>query len=1263
MSYISLTIYLKMWLFIRVIFCSLTTYYIYPDENIYSKNYGYAIDINKDNFDEQSIEKQNIELLREIKIENEQSIELNGDERLFSFILEDYIDVIILKNKSIECLYQINNYLYNNDEIIIEKKECLLLLNQSYCYQLHYLDKFIYIIQCKYDENTTIFQIVNQSQILDEIMIPIQPFCKQDSIFNKETLIFYNKQCQSTQFYSIQIYNLSFQNTQLYDLTETKELTENRAQLLDIQFITQSNLYIIYSNQIISFFLETKVIYILYSHFDVEIKQFKFLNYQTLNYVVKVNKETQQLYLNDYKFDLSIQDFQNIFIIKRNVILFHFTNKLFIKVNSFSSNEISININNLIQIGELPYFMVLSNQQLKLIKLSLPKSIVTYNNSDLIYFIQAALKNGSKFLINLKLFDPNNPIQHFQETKLFYETNNPNDQICISNQIYKRTLPIKIMQIMENQKQLQILENPKAQFLSYLDWTLTIGNIIFLQRLKDEQILIGLKQEDKFIKLIFFSNGRPIKKHQLKLLDNFIEIFFIRQPMHLVIIYQNQIEIYKLGFDKVEKTIRYIDVMIIKAIQIKYFVHYLLEDCNMMSIQLFGDYFIIGKNYYKYDCKTSLQFYKNDIYIDNHSLNFKHRQQVTQIITLKEKISEIKNVLSDYLLLFTSLDNNYYIKLYLVLKEELLFLYTLPTYNYIIQFPFHYKIQNSTLMIRAKGSIQGSFILIYDLTQTAVESLIQITEIDSEERVLFDFINDEEYIYQYQGQLQIQNIHQPCFNLKIFHESHSFVQNKAIVIKTQSLISNQNIDLDFHLFKINKNYKLELLNQNEIILTDNTINFKNIFGNIEDIQIIGQENNQVYQSLIFTNNSISCIFYRFGICINQTQILRNIFDLNTSTPIDYQDMVFSLFYIGYNPDNCNHAIYMQQKDFIFVNEFNFCYNNTKLKKNYKILAEYNYLHIEIKDMIQINDLQIFRYSSDYLLFSFQFYYLQDSKLTKSFKNQVFQCIDVAKIDNFTYLFLNIHFNYFEIRIINITKVDENPTYDILHYEQQKWNDLLSNLQTQFSQNAPGKMQIYQVNQINNQTEIKFIVINKFNLAFLIKLTVDLNDLNNINFEQQGIIRFEQEALFSSLLFIDNNYAILSFQCDEHKFINIFDISNLSEHKNIDSIQKFTNNNYTAIERYNETHFVIVENILSKYLQIHLIIIDKVRVECQGQCTKPAYLKLSNKVSEILIQIKFKYGQEINSYIQLVIIISTLISIVIKLVTKKVKNINRKQNQI
>ncbi|CAK64541.1 unnamed protein product (macronuclear) [Paramecium tetraurelia] len=1210
----------------------------------------YQIDVNKENFDEKNIENLNLEILKEITLEDQLSIELSGDERIFKFTQGDNIDVMLLSNKSIDCLYQVKNCLQNG-EIIMEKKECQILLIHPQCYQLHQLETSIYIVQCQYNENNSIIQIVNQSKILDEIMIPIQPFCKSDSTFYQQTLIIFNKQCQTTKFYSVQILNQSFQNIELFDLMDLQGFTENNAKLVDITFIIQGNLYITYTNQILHLLLENREISIFNQNSGFEIKRFLFFANQKQALIAKVKTDTQQLFLNDNQLDLSSQDFLDIFIIKQNFIVYHFKNKLIAQVDSWSSNVIYLNSNSIIQIDQLPYLMAISNQKLKLIKIILPKSVISYNNSDTVQLIHATLLSTPNKLINFKLGDPNNPIQDFDQTKLYQLITNSNYYLCLSYQRYKRTLPLKLTQIVENGKQSTILDNQNAQFLSYIDHIVSAGKVLFLHKTNNDQILIIQKIEDKYIKLIQYSNSGLQNKHLLKLLDNVIKIFFLRDFMHLIIIYEYQIEIYKISDSQVVKNIRSSALRIISAIQLKYFVNYLIEDCSVMSIQFFQNWFLLGSKQYRFDCKTSLQFQKEDLYIDKHSIHYKYKLQYKQIITLKEQIYEVRNVHHNYILMFTFHDNEYHLKLYQIQQEEFLYLYTLPTYNFRILYPFQYHILTFILMIKAQSSDQDFVILIYDLRYTAVESLVKITEIDREEKLSFNFVNETEYIYQYQGQLRIQNLDSPCFTLNMSDESYNFIQDKKTKITTQSWISNLSIDLDFHLIRFNENYKLQLLNQQQSLLPNNIVNLKNIFGNIDDTQINGPEDYQVHLPLTFTNNSINCFVYRFGLCVRPTCIQTNVFDLNTSAPLEYENMAFTLIGIGHNPDTCNHAIYIQGHNFIKVNEFNLCNNNTKLEKNYKIRTDDMDSFLNYEDIRQINDLLIYKSENRVLYLAYQYYPLQDRRLTNTLQSQQ---LDAIKLNNSIYLFLNIEFNYFEIRIINFTKGDEKVNYDILYHKIFNWEDLLANIQTQYLLIKLIKTQIYWVNTINSQTEVRFIVITNSQFAFLIKFTFNLDDQNNTKVEQLGILRFQQGAAFTKMLFIDNNYAVLSFECNEQLFINVFDISHPFEHNNIDSTQKLPFNNYTAIERYNKTHFVMIEKIAKDQQKVHLITLGKLRVECQGQCSKPAHLKL---------KIQFNNGKEPKSFFQIIIIIITLICILIKLIAKQVKKIKIQLNQI
>lgn len=61
-------------------------------------------------------------------------------------------------------------------------------------------------------------------------------------------------------------------------------------------------------------------------------------------------------------------------------------------------------------------------------------------------------------------------------------------------------------------------------------------------------------------------------------------------------------------------------------------------------------------------------------------------------------------------------------------------------------------------------------------------------------------------------------------------------------------------------------------------MTGNIINIENIFGNVETIKIIGEENIKVNLPLIFNNYSLICEYYKYGICVNRSSIIRNIFD-------------------------------------------------------------------------------------------------------------------------------------------------------------------------------------------------------------------------------------------------------------------------------------------------------------------------------------------------------------------------------------------------
>ncbi|CAD8131246.1 unnamed protein product [Paramecium sonneborni] len=826
--------------------------------------------------------------------------------------------------------------------------------------------------------------------------------------------------------------------------------------------------------------------------------------------------------------------------------------------------------------------------------------------------------------------------------KLFHEALNFSDQICLSYDIYKRNFPLKINKITKNGITLQFLNQQSIQIPPYLLGIISFNRVLILNRF-NEQLFIGLIQDNSIIKLIYFSNGQPIKQYQFQL-----PYVFNNNLLNLI-------EIYQLNLDQIKKSVYQTKKKIIKAIKLNFSIIYLLEDCIKVSIQFTQETFIFEQIQYSFDCTSSFQFYKQEIYIDAHSIIYNHTHYNIIKITLKEKIVQVNNVLQNHFLIFTYYNDQYSAKLFLFQIEEIIHLYTLPTYNYTIQFPIQYKIQMSILMIKVRKADQGFFLLIYDLKNTAVESLIQINAIDEEDNQSFDFIDEKEYFFSYQRQLQIQNLNQPCFFLKGLKEGQDFIEETQLIISTKSEISNENIDLEFHLIIINKNYTLQLLNLSQNILAGEILNQENIFGNIEEVEIIGSENISVYQPLIFNNISAICNFYQFGICIYDKSILRNIFDSNTFIKFS-QDFVQLPFYIGFNSEDCSHAIYLKLDESLYMNEFNFCRNNQIQKQNYTIS---NNAHT-MKIFKQINDLQMTGLDNGIILFYFQYKPFLNSVLLNSFINVDFDLFDGAKINDFTYFFLNIGFNVIELKVFNVTQLDHHngAISDILY--QQKYN--LNNLfeKSQLIQKNSSKLQIYHVLKINNKFQIKFIIILKDNLAVLMQIILDLNNYNETIFEQLGMIRYENKAIFRKLLFIDLNYVILAFSQDQYRFINIFDI-NILKNKNIDSIQKFKDDNYNYVERYNESYFIIVEQVNVQEQRVHLITLDKFKIKCHGECSKPSYIKLSNQVSQILIELDFLNEKQINKdKLQSFIVVFTFICIVIRLFCKKEKKRREKQ---
>ncbi|CAD8096666.1 unnamed protein product [Paramecium sonneborni] len=96
-------------------------------------------------------------ILKEIQLENQQTYEFNGKERLFSYILneEDDLEIILLRNRNNEYLYHDKNYLQDG-EIIMNKNQFKL----SQIFQIAF--NYINLINKPILFNVSLIKIVQQ---------------------------------------------------------------------------------------------------------------------------------------------------------------------------------------------------------------------------------------------------------------------------------------------------------------------------------------------------------------------------------------------------------------------------------------------------------------------------------------------------------------------------------------------------------------------------------------------------------------------------------------------------------------------------------------------------------------------------------------------------------------------------------------------------------------------------------------------------------------------------------------------------------------------------------------------------------------------------------------------------------------------------------------------------------------------------------------------------------------------------------------------
>ncbi|CAD8210602.1 unnamed protein product [Paramecium pentaurelia] len=707
----------------------------FENENVFQYDKVYAININDDQLNETDIENYKIEILKEIKIENEKQIDLNGNEKIFSFNQNTYnnnnnnnnnnsnnnnnIDIILLKNGSIECLYEIHNYI-QDDEIIIKQKDCQILLNQQDCIKLYKLDQFIYIIQCNYNSTNTIIQILNQSQIFDQIIIPIQSNCQSDSIFNNnQTLIIFNKLCQTTLFYSISISNLLFLNLTKYDLLDDFSCYDvPHSILISILFCSSEQISINFHNIFVMYLLSEKKMYIQH-RFENNAKIFQRLsNCESIENYIEENITSKQLLIRKKQLNMSSQFYIQSYLIQSLLILHNKEELLSLTKGWKYVKKIKIN----------------SAQVLPSASLDLKR-------------FEIFTEQNLKFLL-----------QSSKITHLIYKLN---DTICINHRELQKSNPFEILIVQQKSKS---IINQQNSILNLCQTQLISQQKMFVIQEQDVENHIILKIEDDILSIQACEQNQLKHSNKIKIKTDYINIFSFPNVLQIVIIYNYRIILIQFKNQQIIQKIQNLDLQILNCVQNFDVIYIIFEDCRKAIMKMNSEKIqVLFQQTYPFDCKLSLQFIFNEVFITQNEIMISSKKNFKRkLLNLEGNKNIMTIVLYHYLIIVRQVQNDYQLKLFWMIEEQAIFLYNLPTYDFKITLSLEYQTYESYLMLKAfKQNI--NYLLIYDITKTAILSLIRITKIDKDE-TLFFILSPNQILYYFQGQFIIQNISSTCFN-------------------------------------------------------------------------------------------------------------------------------------------------------------------------------------------------------------------------------------------------------------------------------------------------------------------------------------------------------------------------------------------------------------------------------------------------------------------------------------------------------------------
>ncbi|CAD8114072.1 unnamed protein product [Paramecium primaurelia] len=1252
------------------------TEYFVQGETKFTNNQRYFVPFEQNLLDSNDSQFQ-IELIHEEKIENQIFVNISEQMKLFCFqhvINEEDNMIMAMDNSSLYCLYIIKDYLLNS-QLVITPHFCNITLPYQSCKNLFQVNQQIFIIHCQLNENQSIISIINLDGIVyDQIQLEIEDICQIDFSQKYSIIFIFEQNCKSNNIYQVEIDQQIYQYKSItkIELFQENNITYSQYGYLKKIIICQlDRIFIIYQKLILNYNMKhNQIIYYLNVTDAIILNVLEIC--QKSNQILDIENDSKELRIDKNLLKLNSSQYKNSFIIEKILVL-HFNDYILAKINNQLQQKINLSILEILPLFEQQYFVGVYQSQLRLFQIQPPRTYNQFISSQKILY----LNFGNQFYLSqFNLEQSYIEILKQNEIKLIinkYENriylNNNSEDICFKQSQISQSLPIYLEAIIENNKYVQInqtlqIENCKINYHKYM-------KIIYFGKLNDQiNMCIMFKQED-IITFIFCNNSQIIQEKSIKLIKKiFIDLIIIGQG-NTLIFYEKTIQLITIN-DSLSLQITNFpqENKIIKiAKQFKY-ISILYENCKLTIIYIDVNKLILieESQEYLFNCTHYYKILNSHILISQNEIVY--QSKLNRRYKLEGKIIEVlTDELSQFFVIFVEEENEIKLRLYRQIKTELIQQYIIPTYNFKYQPSFSQKFQNYYLMISAKNQ-NKLYLLVYNLRNSAINSLIFITEINENSQFyqIYQIFDDQKkiLIYYFNQKIFYHQLNQICFKYPI-QQQNIFTVEKEFELLVNSYVGNQSIKIKIQIQKLNHNYTLATLNKTQhYYFLKETLNLDLIKGNIITADI--NQDFTIKLPLNITYQHLTCQYFESSLCLNN-QSLTEIKSLIIIDKLTLELSDKEIKRIIFNQESLTYYVFYRYNHYLYYLIVQLEKNDLDQfviiqKKTVQSILPHLYLN-NLKKVKLIQDILYFQIDGYKILL----FYKDICQIICSLQKQdeLISYIDSNYLSNQTYIILYWFLNKVKIQFIFI-----NDNQVIL--QQCCKTDIIKEFEIDFSvifgqveyfnfNITISKIEIFYLEKKEHIYVVKFILIYNTQFSLVFEFSFDDIQYDNFKIKSHQFLRYEKHSKFLELLYADDNFIVATFEQNNKQFVNVYYIKVEMNNKDyLDSIQRIESYDYKRIEKFNESHYVIYNNINGS---LYFMTLNQFKVECLSKCTQNAKLILSNDVSTLTLEIQLVNSLLLQNAltIQSEILIVNIIFILIFLKYGKKANKNQLQNKL